>query len=384
MRVLIVGAGIGGLSLGAALGQRGIQADIVEINSELEHAGFGIAQPGNALRALKSLGLMEECLHAGIQADEYRYFDHDGDPVATLQMLRIADPDLPAYNFVPRLELLKILARGAERAGTRIRMNTRVVEWSDTGKSIEAVFSDGTCVTYDLLVAADGIRSGLRRQVFGEQFEPRYSGAAAWRFTARRPSDLNYQAIHLGIGCRTGLVPFTRAEMFVFVVTKEPDNPRIPVEARRHLLVERLSHYRGSVIPAVREQLPPSEHIVYTPLEEVVMPLPWHRGRVLLVGDAAHASTPHVAQGAAMAIEDAVVLGEILGRMEGNLVADALERFTERRYRRCKFVQEHSRRVGEEGLLSDLEKCRARNEKMRSTYALPQPRPHESVMQEPI
>src|SRR5690606_23765502 len=122
MRVLIVGAGIGGLSLGAALGQRGIETDIVEINSQLEHAGFGIAQPGNALRALKSLGLMEECLRAGIQADEYRYFDQDGESIATLHMLRIADPDLPAYNFVPRLDLLKILAGGAERAGTRIRM----------------------------------------------------------------------------------------------------------------------------------------------------------------------------------------------------------------------------------------------------------------------
>jgi 2-polyprenyl-6-methoxyphenol hydroxylase-like FAD-dependent oxidoreductase len=384
LRVLVVGGGIGGLSLGAALGQQGIRADLVEINPELEHAGFGIAQPGNALRALRSIGVLEQCLAAGVQADDYRYFDQDGEPLATLKMLRIADPDAPAYNFVPRLDLLKILADAASRGGTRVRMSTRVVEWHEREAGVEVAFSDGTSARYDLMVGADGIRSGIRRELFGDAFEPRYTGSAAWRFAAPRLADLSYQAIYLGVGCRTGLVPHSALEMFVFVVTNEPGNPRFPAHERRTLLLERLAQFRGAVMPAVRAQVPAAEHIVYTPLEEVVLPAPWHKGRVVLLGDAAHAASPHVAQGAAMAIEDAVVLAEILGHADRTALARALESFTARRYARCKFVQDHSRRVGEEGQLSDPEQCRLRNQKLRETYADPQPRPHELELQAPI
>jgi 2-polyprenyl-6-methoxyphenol hydroxylase-like FAD-dependent oxidoreductase len=381
-RILIVGGGIGGLSLGAALGQRGIAAELVEIDSAHQHAGFGIAQPGNALRALKSIGVMEECLKAGFQADDYRYFDGNENPLATLKMLRIADPGLPAYNFVPRLDLLRILAGAATRAGTRIRLSTTVSKWRQGPEGVEATLSDGSSASYDLLVAADGIRSRFRCELFPTACEPGYTGSAAWRFMAPRPPDLDYQGIYLGTGCRTGLVPLSDKQMFVFVVTNEPGNPRNPVERRSEMLLDRLGQFRGAVMSGVRSAVPASDQIVYTPLEEVVLPRPWHQGRVLLLGDAAHAASPHVAQGAAMAIEDAVVLAEILAA--GDPMDEALERYTGRRYDRCKFVQDHSRKVGEEGQLSDPRACRVRNERIRDTYANPQPRPHELVLQAPI
>ena len=380
LRVLIVGGGIGGLSLGAALGQRGIAAELVEIESAHQHAGFGIAQPGNALRALSSLGVMDACLQAGFQADDYRYFDSDENPLATLKMLRIADPGLPAYNFVPRLDLLRILAGAARRAGTRIRMSTTVSTWRPGSDRVEATFSDGSSASFDLLVAADGIRSRFRCELFENACEPSYTGSAAWRFMAPRPPDLDYQGIYLGTGCRTGLVPLNDRQMFVFVVTNEPGNPRPPVERRRAMLLDRLAQFGGPIMSGLRSVLPASDRIVYTPLEEVMLPRPWHRGRVLLLGDAAHAASPHVAQGAAMAIEDAVVLAEILAA--GDSIEAALERYTERRYARCKFVQDHSRKVGEEGQLSDPRQCRSRNERIRRIYA--KPRPHELVLQAPI
>jgi 2-polyprenyl-6-methoxyphenol hydroxylase-like FAD-dependent oxidoreductase len=121
---------------------------------------------------------------------------------------------------------------------------------------------------------------------------------------------------------------------------------------------------------------------VYGAIEEVIIPTPWYKGNILLIGDAAHASSPHVSQGATMAIEDSVVLAELIEH--GGTVDKILAQFMERRYERCKFVQDISRRIGEEGNLDDPKLCELRNERMRLAYRDPQPRPHEQKLAEPI
>ena len=130
------------------------------------------------------------------------------------------------------------------------------------------------------------------------------------------------------------------------------------------------------------EQIADPSDVIYGPIEEVILPPPWHRGRVLLIGDAAHASGPHVAQGATMAIEDAVVLAELAG--EGLPGETVLTRFMARRYERCKFVQDVSRQVGREGNIDDPAACAERNARMREMFRDPKPRPHELRMAEPI
>ena len=122
--------------------------------------------------------------------------------------------------------------------------------------------------------------------------------------------------------------------------------------------------------------------MIYGPIEEVIMPSPWYRAVCLLIGDAAHASGPHVSQGATMAIEDARVLAELLRRGEG--VEKTLAKFMERRYERCKFVQDTSRQVGRDGNIDDAKACVARNIRMREAFRDPRPRPHELRMAEPI
>jgi 2-polyprenyl-6-methoxyphenol hydroxylase-like FAD-dependent oxidoreductase len=377
--VLIVGGGIGGLTLASALGQRGIHADVVELKRAESVYGVGIIQPGNALRALERVGLMEPCLQAGFQVSEYRYYDADENLLASLKPLRVAGPDAPAMNMLPRPALHQILRSAAEQAGARIRLGVTVerIDQSDAGARV--VLSNDEAGCYDLVVGADGIRSKVRELVFGRELEPRFTGHGVWRYTTKRPANLTFQSMYMGVGVKAGLVPLTAATMYLLLVSNEPGNPWLPADRLGALLCDRMKSFNGML---ERGEIASAKGIVYVPIEEVILPLPWHKGRVVLIGDAAHASSPHIAQGAAMAIEDAVVLAELLGSDDS--VADVLAVFERRRFPRCKFVQDLSRRTGEEGNLADPDLCRARNENIKRMFATPQPRPHELVLAEPI
>jgi 2-polyprenyl-6-methoxyphenol hydroxylase-like FAD-dependent oxidoreductase len=379
--VLIVGGGIGGLTAAAALGQRGIRTHVVEIKSEPSVYGVGIIQPGNALRALHSLGLAQACINAGFPIDEYRYFDAGEHHLATLKLLRIVDPSMPATNMLPRPALHRILTSAAEVAGTKITFGLTVETLSQSDNGVTVKFSNGDTGFYDLVVGADGIRSHVRRLLYGDSIRPQFTGHGVWRFTTARPSELTYQAMYLGIGAKAGLVPLTPETMYLLLVTNEPNNARMPEDRLHELLHAHLAQF-GGMVAVARERLVDSKDIVYVSIEETTVPSPWYRGRVVLIGDAAHASSPHIAQGAAMAVEDAVVLAE-LAETESDVSA-LLDAFMRRRFARCKFVQELSREVGEEGNLSNPDLCQRRNERIRDVFARPQPRPHELILAEPI
>jgi 2-polyprenyl-6-methoxyphenol hydroxylase-like FAD-dependent oxidoreductase len=381
-KVLIIGGGIGGLTLAAALGQRGIKSTVVEIKPETTVYGVGILQPGNALRALKTIGVLEECLAAGFQMDEYRVCDAQGELIASMNLLRVADPNLPANNALPRRSLHRILTDAALRAGAEIQFQQTITALNEKSSGIEACMSDGSAGLYDLVVGADGIRSSVRKMLFGETYEPQFTGHGVWRFTTARPAKLDYQAMYFGVGVKAGLVPITRELMYLFVVTNEPDNPWMPADRLHIILADHLKTFGGEFLPTVREHLNDPKEVIYVPIEEVNVPSPWYRGRVVLIGDSAHASSPHIAQGASMAMEDAIVLGELAA--VGGPVSQLLDTFMKRRYERCRFVQETSRQVGLSGNLEDERACRERNERMRREFADPQPRPHELQMAAPI
>jgi 2-polyprenyl-6-methoxyphenol hydroxylase-like FAD-dependent oxidoreductase len=244
------------------------------------------------------------------------------------------------------------------------------------------VLSDGSEETYDLVVGADGIRSHVRQMVFGRQFEPQFTGHGVWRFTVRRTPDVTHQIMLYGVGVKAGVMPVSNDQMYLLLVTNEPGNPWMPAENLDRLLRERLQPFTAPVVTAIRDQIDDPSKVIYGPIEEVILPPPWFRGRVLVIGDAAHASSPHVSQGATMAIEDAIVLAELIGQnIPGDLV---LEQFMARRYARCKFVQDVSRQVGVEGNVDDPVACDERNARMRESFRDPKPRPHERRMAEPI
>ncbi len=381
-RVLVVGGGIGGLTLAAALGRRGISADVIEIQAEHIVPGVGIIQPGNALRAMRTLDLMDACLAEGFQTDHYVMYDAAGEFIARMQLLRIVGAATPAVNGLPRASLHRILSEAALAANARIRLGLTVSAITSREDRADVLLSDGAREFYDLIVGADGIRSVVRTMIFGDGHEPQFTGHGVWRFTVPRPPEVTHQMMLYGVGVKAGVMPVSRTQMYLLLVTNEPGNPWMPPSDLDRLLRDRLRPFTAPVVAAIRDQINDPSQVIYGPIEEVILPPPWHRGRVLLIGDAAHASGPHISQGATMAIEDAIVLAELIGR---NLPGEAvLSQFMARRYERCKLVQDISRQVGRDGNLDDPIACAERNVRMREAFRNPQPRPHELRMAEPI
>jgi 2-polyprenyl-6-methoxyphenol hydroxylase-like FAD-dependent oxidoreductase len=344
-RVLVVGGGIGGLTAAIALARCGIGVEVVEIREKDDRLGVGMLQPANALRALRSIGLLERCLAEGFASDERRYFDARGEQLVAHTASRAAGADLPAANCLPRPALHAILKQAAASYGVPHALGVTLRALQQRSAAVDVQLSDGRSQSYDLVIGADGIRSHVRSMLVGPHMSPQFAGYGCWRVTLPRPEALTYHGIYQGInGTKAGLVPLTRETMYLYLVTNEPGNPRIPSERAWSLLRDRLAGYEGP-IGQIRDSLGPGHDVVYVPLEEVVLPAPWYRGRVLLIGDAAHASLPHMAQGAAMAVEDAVVIAELAA---SDLAMDErMKRFMARRYERCRYVQETSRRAAD-------------------------------------
>jgi 2-polyprenyl-6-methoxyphenol hydroxylase-like FAD-dependent oxidoreductase len=340
-KVLVIGAGIGGLGAGAALASRGVEVEIVEIKPEANVYGVGINQPANSLRALKALGVLDQVRDVGYEWDTTKFHDHRGELVVAVPS-QLGGDDVPSNTGLTRRDLHDILIGAAERAGAKITYATTVDEVSDNGAA-QVRLSDGREEEYDLVVAFDGINSAQRKRLFGDEYEPVYTGYGVWRVTVPRPAEITYTALYQAPGAKAGHIPLSQELMYLLLVHPEPHRARFDRSQHVEMLRERLAPFEG-VIGDIREGLKDSDDVVYSPLSEVMLPAPWYRGRVLLCGDAAHACTPHITQGAAMALEDAVVLPEELANGDRPL-EERLRAFGERRYPRAKFVQDVSRGI---------------------------------------
>jgi len=341
--VLIVGGGIGGLSAAIGLGRIGVHADVVEIQKQWAIYGVGIIQPGNAIRAYKALGVADHCLERGFVYKRQRHYDSGGNMIGERTMPAIAGLDIVGHCGIPRPVLHDILVSAARASGADIRTGVTVAALRDLGNGVDVDFTDGSAGRYDLVIGADGTYSKIREMVFGDVYRPRFSGQGCWRFTTAKPLEMDWSCAFHGPN-KAGLIPLTRDSMYMFLTTSEPGNPWMP-EDRLHELMRARLHGHGGLAGEIRERIQDPGHVVYKPMETILIPPPWYRGRVLLIGDAAHTTTPHHAQGAAMAVEDAVVLSELL--QSGGKLEDVLELFMERRWPRCKLVVEASVQVGE-------------------------------------
>jgi len=343
-RVLIVGGGIAGLTLSIALARRGVTAQIVEIKPEWSVYGVGIILQSNGIRALDSLGLAERFVAAGFPYSVSRQFDMQGVPFRDRPKPNVSGERFPSSCGVLRRTLLELLLGEVRQLGIDARLGRSVQSLAQIGQRVAVVFTDGTTGEFDLVVGADGVNSSLRRMLFGDAQRPQYTGQSCWRFTAPRHESVEGAHLYHGTSGRVaGLVPVNREKMYLLMLSEEPGNPRMPQGELHHLLRDRLEGF-GGVVGAVRETIDDPSEVVYSPLEPIMMPPPWSMGNVVLIGDAVHAPTPHLAQGASMAFEDAVVLTEELQR--NDTVDAALGCFVARRHPRCREIVEASVRVG--------------------------------------
>lgn len=344
--VLIVGGGIGGQSAAIAFKKAGINVEIVEIQKAFNVYGVGIIQQQNALRALDAIGIGQEALRRGSPYGQVKMLTAGGHPVG----LAGAPPTekYPSHNGISRRILHDVMYEEATKLGISFRMGVTITELQNNENGVEVTFTDGSKGSYDLLVASDGINSKIRGMVFGEM-KPRYVGLSVWRYPFQRHEDLDTGYIYYGRKSKIGFIPMTPDSMYMFLVSTEGEHPVVAEDGLVAKLRGYMAEYPAKIVQDAMAQVTDSNLVNYRPLEALRLSAPWYKNRVVIIGDAAHATIPQLGSGAALAIEDAVVLVDELQKQEE--ISGALEAFMSRRYNRCMMVVNASETLGEWELL---------------------------------
>ncbi|MFL9840444.1 FAD-dependent oxidoreductase [Sphingomonas sp. ST-64] len=336
-RCLIVGGGIGGLTAAVALARNGQRVTVIERDPRWSIYGVGIIQQANVVRAMAQLGLADAYLEAGVPFDQVTIHAPGGALIARVPSPRLAE-GYPPNVGMSRRRLHDVLLDRAIALGVEIRMGTTVAALTQDDDGVDIEFDDGTDDRFDFVVGADGIYSNLRARLFPEAPQPCFAGQSVWRYNLPRPDDLDSLRVFNG-PTGIGLVPMSADTMYMFVTTPEPGNPHYPRKGLAAAMRGKLQSAAPD-IQALGERIVDDVEVVYRPLEHLFVDGPWHVGRVVLIGDAVHATTPHLGQGAGLAIEDAVVLAEEVARHA--VPEAAFAAYRERRVERCRFVCELS------------------------------------------
>ena len=341
-RILIVGGGIAGLTLATALHQHGFTAELVERSTAWHALGAGILVQANGMRMLRALGLGAAVEQAGAVVRHWGLYDQQGEVLCDTDLDEMWAEVGPCIG-IERAKLHQVLLAAA---AVPCRLSTWVTSIVQDEQRVWVDFSDGEARDYDLVVGADGIYSSVRTLAMGT-IQPGYTGLMDWRsLVPTRPKDVTGMQVLLGNGCYFGLLPMGDGRTQGFGLVGEP-RLRDPIEGRLGRFRERFAGFGGPV-PAYLAALTSDEQIHCSPIEWVELEQ-WHTGRVVLIGDAAHAGPPTLAQGGSMAMEDACVLAEVLRCAD--TVESALDTYVARRRPRADWVQQQSRAAAESRLL---------------------------------
>lgn len=366
MRVIVIGAGIGGLTAAVALRRVGFDTTVYERAGELTDVGAGISLWANALRALDHLGAGDAVRRVAVALEQSELRVDDGRTVVTAfsaadfgRLLGVS----PVVAMCHRAELIGALA-GCLPDGV-VRCGHECVGVEQTADAATARFANGRTDTADVVVAADGIKSVVRAQLVGAE-PPRYAGYTCWRGVCPRPASLTpgYFGEWWGRGRRFGITTLPGDRVYWFATLNAP--------AGRRTADEKAAcgdTFRGwaDPVPELIASTPPAAVLRNDIFDRPPNPN-WATGRVVLVGDAAHPTTPNLGQGGCMAIEDAVVLARCLKR--GPDVPTSLTAFVRERFARTSGVTNESRKFGRLGQWEGAAACWVRNRLLRAVLPL--------------
>jgi 2-polyprenyl-6-methoxyphenol hydroxylase-like FAD-dependent oxidoreductase len=342
-RVLIVGGGIGGMCCAIMLGRLGYAIDLVDIDPQWRALGAGLTIGCAALRAFRSIGVLDEVSQQGFLSHRARFVNWAG-AVVMEQDLPESEDGLPGMGGILRPVLHAILARHVRAGSADVRLGVTVTSLDQHDDRVDAVFTDGSRRSYAFVIGADSLGSTVRGLVFPDAPKPRFTGQGCWRLVVPKPPEIVGPVFCVDAPNPTGMTPISDTLFYMYLLTHEPENRFIPAEVQLAEM-RQLLRGAGGLFGEIRERMDETYLVNYRPLEALLLPKPWSRGRILLVGDAAHATTPHIGFGAGLAVEDAVVLADELARDRDP--AAAFTRFTERRFERAKYVIETSVHLGE-------------------------------------
>ena len=342
MDALIVGAGIAGTTLAGELQRQGVQVHVVELEPEPTFRGIGVELLPPAVRCMHMLGLIDECIDCGFPHYITSTWTADGEPVATTRLQGLLGSEYPPSLGISRPVFGEILRRPAIETGARFEFGNTVKALKNGDAEVEIEFADGDSGVYDVVIGADGLRSAIRSTVFPEEPAPSYIGQCGWRVRlGYRPEEMDGVSLFLGQSTRVIVNPILYDDMYLSLLHPTDDpRARLTADESYGLLMSLLGEYGGLVKDASRV-LTPESPSHYGPLYTTFRHGPWHRGRVILIGDAAHATPPHLGVGAGIAIEDAIVLARCV--REETELTKAFDKFMDRRYERCRMVIENSR-----------------------------------------
>ncbi|MFD5648730.1 FAD-dependent oxidoreductase [Streptomyces sp. NPDC127039] len=353
--VLVVGGGTSGNAMAVLLRRAGIAVDLVEAQPDWNVRGSGITLQGNALRVLRDLGVWDEVRAHGFGFDSLGLTAPDGTVLHVSEDIRTGGDDLPATLGMRRPVLQRVLADAVRASGANVRLGTTAEILTQDDTSVAVRFGDGDEGRYDLVVAADGLNSATRAAV-GIDTRPEPTGMAIWRVAAPRPAGVVRTDLTHGGPCYiAGYTPTSDDTLYAYLV--EPNRDRATIRPETYAReMRRLAGGYGGVWDEIRESITDSAQVNYTWFDRMLVKGPWHRGRVVLVGDAAHCCPPTMAQGAAMSLEDAWVLSQLL-TSGAPWDEELLTRYYERRVDRVRMVVDGSVRIGQwqlDGVRGDL------------------------------
>jgi 2-polyprenyl-6-methoxyphenol hydroxylase-like FAD-dependent oxidoreductase len=342
---LVVGGSIAGMNAAIALAQAGVEVDVVELAAE--PLGASLAFSGRAAMTLVELGIYDE-VHAtgrptlGSTAASIRN--------ATTGEIINPGPQRPTWPGavdgvgVYRPVFLEIAQREAERLGVRVRKGVSYDAFEDGADGVDVTFTDGKNARYDLLVAADGISSKTRELIFPDAPEPQYSGQLSIRWMAPGPQ-VEDEGWYMSAVGRLGFYYLPQGLVYIPAVINVPEL-RWFSDAEVHAMFKALlDSMAAPAMKELRSRLTSASELIGRPFHWILLSEPWHKGRTLLIGDAAHATSAHMGMGGGMALEDAVVLGQSIA--SAATLPEALDAFMKRRFERVKLVVETSNRLGQ-------------------------------------
>lgn len=339
-RALIVGGGVAGLSAAVALTRAGVHCEIVELYDKPD--GASMALSGRAAEALVELGIYEQSCDTG------RTFTADSTAAALYaadgQLIRPSPkrPQWPGAKegvAVFRPAFAHILEQAASSLCT-LRKGITLRAIDEREEDALVTFSDGQTRAFDLVIGADGIQSLTRKLVFPEVGEPQYSGQVSIRWMVPGPA-IEGEGWYTSKAGKVGFYHLPHQNLtYVPAVLTVAQRKRLSQEEVRSMFSGLLGSMSAAPIQQLRERLTPESVLIGRPFDWILLPGDWHRGRTLLIGDAAHATTAHLGMGAGMALEDAVVLGQCIASAAS--LPKALDAFMQRRLERVKTVVQTS------------------------------------------
>lgn len=365
MKAIIVGAGIGGLTLGLELIRSGIEVQVYERAQALKPVGAGIMLAPNAVKVFKKLGLSEKIEKLGNKVTRTAIQDSHGEAISTIDMTFGSGQDAGAYSLALHRGALHNLL--VEEVGPEnIKLGQTYLASEDTQDCIFALFDSGETARGDLLVGCDGVQSAVRTNLFGAA-KRRYSGQLCWRGVANFPEHeheglVSHEFVERwGSGLRFGYVRISREQVYWYATRTQESNHPLEIGLLKQELAIIFADWSAPITSLLEHTA--LEQMVQHELYDVAPARNWSKGRTCLLGDAIHPTTPNLGQGAGMAIESAAVLAHSI-RKEADLDT-AFREYELLRFARTREVTLDSWRIGQVTNWRNSFGCGFRNWMMR-------------------